>query len=199
MTSKAERLRKKRIVQGRPRRQGVERHDNGKINYTALRPETEKEIKAVAIEARKRVHGMDTEAAASPFAGYTLGRLFLDGRIYADQRKAGDEYAMAMARYYGLLGIHPSVRAQEIFRAGGLEGGVKYSPEVTDDYQRAMGRSANTMMYYEGLLLACQDGPQVKQTVYNLCIMDYAAMRFMPDRQLRWLTRGLDKIVSTWT
>jgi hypothetical protein len=197
MTSKSEKLRKKRIQQGRPRRQDVPRYETGKIQYAALRPETEQEVKSVAISARRRVHGYGDQVpeklVASPYAGYVLGRLFLDGKITKEEREAGDEYALAMSRYYNLLGVTPSVRAQEIFRVSG------YSGEVTEEFQRAMSRATNVMMHYESILLQCKGGHQVKSTTYNVAVMDYEGMRFMPETQLRLLRRGLQAIAETMT
>lgn len=197
MTSKGEKLRRHRASQGRPRRQGVERYENGKINYSTIRAETETEVKAVAVGARRRVHGFNDDVPVkvveSPYAGYTLGRIFLDGNITQDERKAGDEYALAMARYYNLLGVSPSVRAQEIFRVSG------YGGEVTEDFQRAMRRASNTMMYYEGVLLQCRNGQRVKSTVYEVCVMDREALRHMPASQLDLLKAGLQAIGGTMT
>lgn len=197
MVSKLEKVRNKRIQQGRPRRQGVPRYDSGLINYAALKPETEKEIKATVIEARRRVHGygkgVPNETVGSKFAGYTLGRMFLDGKISEQEREAGDEYALVMSRYYMLLGSSPSVRAQEIFRVSG------YSGEITESYQRAMSRATNAMMFYEGVLLDRKDGPKIKTTVYNVCVMDYEAMREMPGSQLELLRCGLLAIAETMT
>ncbi|MGO7867607.1 hypothetical protein ACC676_39940, partial [Rhizobium ruizarguesonis] len=53
------------------------------------------------------------ETGKSPFAGYTLGRMFLDGLITAEQRQACDDYAEAIARYHKTTGIPaPSPRAR---------------------------------------------------------------------------------------
>lgn len=72
---------------GRPRKENVERFPCGKIKPF----ETEKENISVAISARRRIHGfgrtVDDETVKSPFAGYTLGRMFLDGLITAEQRQ----------------------------------------------------------------------------------------------------------------
>src|SRR5690349_4022395 len=117
MSSKAAKLKSHRIKQrqyaGRPPKEGVERYPSGQIKHT----EREKEARAVAIEARQRVYFKGKEVSndmvASQFAGYTLGRMFLDGRITECEREAGDEYATQMVRYYGLTGISfPSARAQ---------------------------------------------------------------------------------------
>lgn len=59
----------------------------------------------------------------------------------------------------------------------------------------AARRASNTMMHLTGVLLKCKDGPQVRQTVINVCVMDYENMRTMPDSQLAWLRRGLNELI----
>lgn len=185
MTSHAERLRiKRRASAGRPRKEGVERYPGGQIRHS----ETEKEVKAVAIEALKRVHGVDYHA--SGYSGYTLGRLFMDGKINKQQLEAGDYYAEQMARYYSAVGVpFPSARAQDLFSISGFGG------ETTAEQARRARAASNKMMELEGVLLRCQDGPRVKSTVFNVCVMDYEGMRTMPEAQLLWLTRGLNALI----
>lgn len=184
--AKGAKLRIKRSLRGagRPRKQNVERFPSGKIKPF----ETEKENKSVAIEARKRIHGANMNVE-SPFAGYTLGRLFLDGKITEEQRQAGDEYAEIIARYHRTVGIpFPSARAQSLFSIKGHDG------EVSESMQVRARRATNKMMEVEGILLRCDDGPQVKRTVYNLCVMDYEHLRDMPQQQVIYLRRGLNAL-----
>jgi hypothetical protein len=182
--SKAARLRLKRSKAGRPRKKGVERFPSGKVKPL----ETEKETKSVAIEARRRIHGKDINAE-SPFAGYVLGRLFLDGQITEEQREAGDEYAEIMMRYYRAVGVpFPSARAQDLFSVRGHDG------EVTESIADRARKASNKMMEMMRILLSCDDGPQVRQTVHNVCVMDYDHLRGMPQQQVLWLRRGLSAI-----
>ncbi|MBB4238644.1 hypothetical protein [Rhizobium esperanzae] len=171
---------------GRPRKANVERFPCGKIKPF----ETEKDNISVAISARRRIHGfgrtVSDETVKSPFAGYTLGRMFLDGLITAEQRQAGDDYAEAMARYHKTTGIPaPSPRAQSLFAVKGHEG------DVTDSLADRARKASNRMMALQAILLRCQDGPQVRSTVYNVTVMDYEHLRQMPPQQLLWLRRGL--------
>lgn len=137
-------------------------------------------------EAAKK---QDLAYASSEFAGYTLGRIFLDGNITEGQRKAGDAFGEAMARYYSLTGIpFPSARAQSLFSIKGHDG------DVSDDKAKRARQSANKMMELTGVLLQCSDGPQVRQTVVNCVVMDHEAMRKMPPMQMRWLRRGLERL-----
>ncbi|ARM11359.1 MULTISPECIES: hypothetical protein [Rhizobium] len=171
---------------GRPRKTNVERFPCGKIKPF----ETEKENISVALAARRRIHGftrtVDDETVRSPYAGYTLGRMFLDGAITDEQRQAGDDYAQAMARYHKTTGIPaPSPRAQSLFAVKGHEG------EVTESLAERARKASNRMMALQAILLACEDGPQVRSTVYNVAVMDYEHLRHMPPQQLLWLRRGL--------
>jgi hypothetical protein len=185
-TSKAAKLRLKRSRAGRPRKEGVERYPSGDIK----RSETQKEAMSVAVEARRRIDGwgvkVSDDTVKSQFAGYTLGRIFLDGRITEEQRKAGDEYAEIHARYRRLVGIPaPSARAQSLFSIKGYDG------EESETITHKARKASNAMMEVEGILLRCVDGPQVKQTIFNLAVMDYEHLRGMADQQLLWLRRGL--------
>lgn len=186
MASKAQKLRAKRASQGRPRKDGAERYPCGKIKQDWSQQESERDAMSVALVARGRIHGLNENNA---LAGYTLGRIFLDGKIQQHQREAGDEYAEEIGRYYRLTGIpFPSARAQSI---GGIRGS---DGEVSQSRADAARRAANRFMQIEGLLLRCEEGPQVKTTVYNVCVMDYEALRTMPERQMLWLKRGLDAL-----
>lgn len=190
--SKAAKLRAKRI--GRPRKANADRHPCGKIkrewsndNKAREEHETEKETIAVAVAAREKMHGVD---GASQLSGYVLGRLFLDKKINDEQRKAGDEFAEAMGRYYRLTGVpFPSARAQSICGIRGSDG------DVSESLAAAARRASNTMMHLTGVLLKCKDGPQVRQTVINVCVMDYDNMRTMPEHQLGWLRTGLNALM----
>lgn len=186
MAAKAQKLRIKRALRtaGRPRKEGVERFPGGKIKPF----ETEKENMSVAIDARKRMHGANMNVE-SPLAGYTLGRIFLDGKITEEQRQAGDEYAEIIARYHRLVGIpFPSARAQSLFSIKGHDG------EVTADMASRARSATNKMMELHGVLLRCVDGPQVKTTIHNCVVMDYDHLRMMPDQQMLWLRRGLSAL-----
>lgn len=172
---------------GRPRKQNVERYPSGDIK----RSETQKEAMSVAIEARRRIDGwsdkVTDETVKSPFAGYTLGRMFLDGRITEDQRKAGDEYAEIISRYHRLTGIpFPSARAQSLFSVKGHDG------EQSESHTTKARRASNAMMEAIGILLRLEDGPQVRSLIHNLVVMDYEHLRGMGDQQLLWLKRGLN-------
>lgn len=141
----------------------------------------------MAAEARARIHGVDD--GKSQLAGYTLGRIFLDGKINEEQRKAGDEFAEAMGRYYRLTGVpFPSPRAQSI---GGIRGS---DGDVSESLAAAARSATNTMMRLTGVLLGCKDGPQVRQTVFNVVVMDYENLRNMPDTQMGYLKRGLTEL-----
>lgn len=183
MSSKASKLRIKRMQRaGRPRKEGVDRYPSGQIRHE----ERERDVKQVAMAARMNIHKLDTN---SVFAGYTLGRLFLDGRITDWEREAGDEYASWMSRFYGIVGYQfPSARAHSLFSISGF--GSETSPERAR-MAREMSTKAQSL---EGILLQRAFGPQIRSTVYNTCLLDLEIMRTMPATQLDWLKTGLKEI-----
>lgn len=192
MTSQAERLRSKRIKQGRPRKQGVPRHPCGQIDKNYAREETEREVKSIVMEARTRVHQLKHVPAndVGEYGGYTAGRLFIDGKISEEQLKAGNEYAAAAYRYCLATGIpFPTARAQELGRVTG------HSGEETETAQKRATKASNAMMRLLGVLQSCAEGPKIKQTVHNLFVMDYEVMRDLPETQLSLLKKGLDALI----
>ncbi|MBY5821470.1 hypothetical protein [Rhizobium leguminosarum] len=191
MGGKASKIKVKRANgAGRPRKEG-ERYPSGDIK----RSETQKEAMSVAIEARRRIDGwsekVTDDTVRGQLAGYVLGRMRLDGLITEEQLKAGDEYAEIMCRYYRMVGIpFPSARAQSLFSIKGHDGDETQS--VTDRARR----SSNAMMEITGLLLRLEDGPQIKQLIFNAAVMDYDHLRGMGPTQLLWLKRGLTAIAD---
>lgn len=185
MSSKLAKIRSKRAKGGRPRKPNVERYPSGKIKPF----ETEKEMQSVAIEARRRVHGLkglsENELKAD-HVGYVLGRIFLDGKISKDMLEAGNEYALAISRYHRLTGIpFPSARAQSLFSIKGHDG------ETTESEATRARDASNKMMRLQGILLQCVDGPQVRTTIHNCVVLDLDHLRDMPPQQMLWLKRGL--------
>lgn len=191
MSSKAEKLRKRRASQGagRPRKENLERYPSGKIKPA----ETEKETLSVAVAARKRIHGFSDstpdKTVADQRAGYTLGLMWIDGKISEEQLEAGNEYALAIARYHRLVGIpFPSARAQSLFSIKGHDG------DVTESMAKRARDASNRMMALQGILLQCVDGPQVRSTIHSVAVMDLEHLRDAPPQQILWLRRGLSAL-----
>lgn len=192
MTSKISKLKVRRPKNkaGRPRRENVERFPGGKVKPS----ETQKETMSVAIDARRRIHGMEAandDTVKDQLAGYTLGRIFLDGNISREQLEAGNEYSIVVERYFRMTGApSPNPRAQSLFNIAGHDG------EVTDDQATRQRRATNKMMELKGLLLRCVDGPQVMSTVNSVTVMDYDHLRSMSAHQMLWLKRGLNALAD---
>lgn len=183
MTSKAEKLRQLRIRQrasaGRPRKAG-ERNPCGRLKSV----ETEKEAMSVAVAGRKRVHNLPYDKAG--LSGYTLGRIFLDGNISEHELTAGNWYTEQVMRYYGLVGIQfPTARAQNIFAVGGEPGETS-----AERARQAHAAKVYAMRLYR-ILSVCENGPQVRSTLYGVCIEDNEMLRMMPAHQMELLRRGL--------
>jgi len=180
MVSKSLKLRvRRRSSAGRPRKEDMDRFPSGKIKPS----ETQKETKAVALWARKNIHGIEAD---DPHAGSTLGRLFLDRKISEEERKAGEYYAECMARYYSATGIpHPCPKAQNFGAVRGHDG------DVSESQQTRARRATNRMMELERLLLNRPNGPRIKSTLFGLCVEDLEIMRCMPPAQMVWAREGL--------
>lgn len=190
MTSKAEKLRQHRLkqllVSGRPKKEGVERYKSGGIK----RQETEKETLSVAVSARQKIHNINPKSIRDQKAGSTLGRMRLDGKIEENEYQAGALYAEQMEAYYRAVGIpSPNPRAQDILSVRGYDG------EVSETAKQRARNAKNTFMRLERVLLSCESGPQVRTTVYNVCIHDYENLRMMPKHQLELLKRGLQALM----
>jgi hypothetical protein len=189
MIMKAAKLKIKRKGRGRPRKEDAQRHPCGKIDQAWAQRESESEIKSVVMEARQRVHQIANSNAVHGEAGFTAGRMWIDGKITEEQLKAGNEYAEIMWRYYRSVGLPlPSARAQAFGQVRGHDG------DETQDRATRARSATNRMMTVERLLLCCEAGPQVKMTTFNLFVMDHEAMRLMPPLQLQWLKRGLNAL-----
>lgn len=190
MTSKADKLRQHRIkqlmVSGRPKKEGVERYRSGDIKPH----ENEKDTLSVALEARKRLHNIDPKSIRDQKAGSTLGRMCLDKKITDDEYNAGIWYADKMESYYRAVGIQsPNPRAQDILAVRGYDG------DISETAQSRARKASNEFMRIEGLLLGCQCGPQVRTTVFNVCVHDYENLRMMSAFQLDLLRRGLQAMM----
>ena len=171
---------------GRPRKQGAERYPGGQIKHDYRRDETERDVLSTVIDMRQRQHSLDEKDARSALAGFVLGRMRLDKAINEVEFEAGQRYAGDMARYYRLVGIPaPSPRAQSLFSVKGHDG------DMTQQQADNARAASNRMMELEGVLLRLADGPRVKTTVFNVCVMDFDNLRDMPSHMFGWLHCGL--------
>lgn len=162
----------------------------------------------MVVEARQRVHaipvGFDRETkketfsawpaeiAKRPEAGFTLGRMYLDGSlgpIVLPRREAGEKeeeketlawcrlqaginFGKDASRYHGLTGIpFPSARALDLFSVGGHEG------EVSEEREQQIKSATKRYMMLESDLLSQNNGRAVKTAVYNVCFMDIEEAR----------------------
>lgn len=192
MVSVGEKRRKRKVAfnirqaqaAGRPRLPG-ERYASGDLK----RSETEKQIKSVAIEAAFRVHGIETDGKDG-YHGYTLGRMFLDGKVTLPELEAGNWFCEQIARYHSLTGVpFPSARAQDLFAVRGEAG------EVSQSRSEAARRAKEMHSALQVALVQCERGAQVRTTVYNVCVMDVEGLRMMPAHQVEMLKTGLHRLM----
>lgn len=143
---------------------------------------------SVAIAGLSNVHNLAYDP--SGLAGYTLGRIHIDGNITKPELEAGNWYAGEMSRYYGLTGIaFPSARAQNLFSIQGHDG------EVSDTRAQKARKASEKFMRLCTVLGDMPDGPQVRTTVYNVCFLDMDNLRMMPNHQMGMLKRGLKALI----
>lgn len=83
---------KRKAKGGRPRKAGVPREANGRAVRAWAAAETAREAMATAIEARKRVYGLDDRAARDCRAGSLIGRLAIAGIINSEQYNAAQTF-----------------------------------------------------------------------------------------------------------
>jgi len=176
---------KQRIAAGRPRKEG-ERYPSGDIK----RSETQKDVLGVVTEARVRLHNIPIDLIRDQKAGSTLGRMCIDKKVTDEEYKAGFWYAEEMERYYRATGIQsPNPRAQDLFAIHSHDG------EVSTDAQTRARKASSRFIRLETVLLSCQSGPQVRTTVFNVCIHDIEHLRMMSSFQLDLLKRGLQALM----
>lgn len=192
MTSKAERLKRKRQIRlGRPRKDGVARTESGRISRSAqqkMRSEREsvREARETVVKRRMRQFGITEAQASNRLWGFPLGALYAGGRITKEEFDAGQAYCADMVAYYGLTGIpFPTVRAQDIFRVAG------YSGEISTEQARRARVASNRYMALQGLLLSSgRNGRQVMETVNKVCFLDYDITHW-PNHMIALLRKGL--------
>jgi hypothetical protein len=171
---------------GRPRKQNAERYPGGQIKHDYRQAESERDAMGTVLEMRQRQHGLNENDAKSALSGFVLGRMRLDKSINEVEFEAGERYAEDMARYYQLVGIPaPTPRAQSLFSVKGHDG------DITEERAAQARQASNRMMELEGVLLRLHDGPRVKTTVFNVCVMDFDNLREMPSHMFNWLHCGL--------
>lgn len=174
---------------GRPRREG-ERYPSGGLKPSAL----EREARSVVIEARMRQHGMTEDDAKSDLAGSLLGRLHLHGKLARTKEhsalmyEAGQRYAAVMWRYsVYVVGVTPTVQAQNILKIRSTPG--EDSETLTARNERIRNEWATID------LLLRNAGPNVRQTMRNVCVEDIDGLFMMPEQQLNMLRRGLNAVI----
>ena len=155
--------RKRRLKTGRPRKDG-ERYPSG----DRKRSETEREAKAVVIEARERHYGLTPDQAKSDLAGHALGRLYMARLITKDMFEAGLRYGDDVRRYFAYyLGTAPTVAAQNLMKVRGFDGDVS-------EGAAEKGRKAVTR-YMELDAILPIASPRIKAATYAVCVDDDAA------------------------
>jgi len=180
--------RKRRKMGGRPRIEGPEvtREPNGRVTRSLRKTETEKEARAVVIEARMRVFGASESDCAQQDFGSVLGRLFLAKAIKKHQYEAGKTMCEDFDRYYALTGIpHPSAKAQDISRVRGLGRDA--------DPSKARAAADRIMKIEAQLGMVDVQGRPVTSVCKRVCVMDDGTGMELAHMR-GWLAKGLEAL-----
>lgn len=124
---------KSRAAAKRSRKQSVSfaREPNGRTQRQP-KPEEERKVMKVAVNARMRVFGLSEGDAKQQFAGSFVGRAHLDGLLSRDQLDAAHTYAQTIMNY------RTAIQAPERIRNG--RGGDLDDQEYTNRCKAAVSR-----------------------------------------------------------
>ena len=190
---------------GRKRKTKVVRYpSSGRITRQSRRnlsEENEREIRRVALDARKRHTGLTARQAEDPFSSTPYGILYLQGELRMAQRDAATAYQEIVTRAYALKQlpiphVHSAAAAWISFAGGGpaeadedavAKAWAKYH-EVLDALMIA-GRETGTTR-------GVPDQNACKRIVHELCFTMDRNIKYRPlsDEELGNLRCGLNAI-----
>lgn len=142
------------MSRGRKRKHG-RRHPSGKLVQLSG-AETQREIMATVVQARRRHYGVTAREACDARLGSALGRLGFHGVITPDQYSAGQVYATIIVRYRAVMGM-PMDQPRSVtslLANEGIFGGVSgdHDPELVEKVRR---QAASVQL----MLRACDCAP----------------------------------------
>ncbi len=162
---------------GRPSKPGVQRYPNGRTRpetWTS-RGETEVQIMATALAYRQKL--VPAKDARQPEAGYELGRMYLAGKVTAQEHRAGFEFARLVYDYQTSQGYpSPFPASMDIGAVHGLS--LCAEPDAMK-----IRRTANEYMRVQTAL--SDAGREAMTEVREVCIFD------QPVRSVENLRLGL--------
>lgn len=97
----------KRKRGGRPRKINAPREASGKVDRDWSTREAAKAATVVGKEARMRIYGLTAKNASQPDAATVIGRMFLAGKLTADQRDAAQKYLQVRNAYHRSIDAKP--------------------------------------------------------------------------------------------
>jgi hypothetical protein len=104
MTKRTKHMRK---LGGRPRKIGVPREPSGKVERKFATQLAAESATKTAREARMRIYGVTKQNAIQPTAATVIGRMFLAGKLTAEQRDVADKYLALRNGYHRAMGAVP--------------------------------------------------------------------------------------------
>lgn len=174
---------------GRPAQEGI-REPSGRLSRSAR-----KEIGADSVAEIRRVRAAAMAGMRDPIWGSELGRLFLSGKINAEQFRAGRQWAHLVARWRAIHcgpKINPKPGLAALFRVGGP---TSEGPTVTDTI--ADQREAAVTGLIDEVLDSFPRGPSDPALVAlrECCELDVAPVGY---GGMLLLNDGLNHLAGMW-
>jgi hypothetical protein len=127
---------------GRRRNPNAKRYPSGDV-VPPTEAERERDILAIGLEARIRIHGLSPSKASHPAAGTAFGRAYLAGELHPHDPAhnallydAGLEFERRRRAYRRAINAMRLPSAADLDRQSGFDG--EESPALVEAHQRAM-------------------------------------------------------------
>jgi hypothetical protein len=182
------------MAKGRKRKSG-KRHPCGKL-VRASTGETQADVLATVVEARRRQYGVTARQARDERLGSALGRLAFRGLITTDQYSAGQVYATTMGRYRAIMGMPTdqprSMMALLINEGIFASGDVVHAPDLIEKVRR-QAAAVQLILRSCGCAPGCDGGRAAINLVHRVVISDEDASNW-PAADMGNLVQGLEAL-----
>lgn len=187
--AKQARMLAQQVAAGRKPQEGI-REPSGRLSRSAR-----KEVGADSVNEIKRVREAALAGMRDPIWGSELGRLFLNGKINAEQFRAGRQWSQLIARWRAVhVGprINPKPGLSALFRVGSCGPGPGSAADILADQ-----REQAIAELVDEVLDSFARGPTDPALVAlrECCELDVAPIGY---GGLLLLSDGLDHLVALW-
>lgn len=186
------------MVRGRKRKSG-RRHPSGKLAQPRT-SETQREVMATVLDARRRHFGVSEREAKDERLGTSLGRLAFAGTITPSQYAAGELFGETIARHRAVFGMpmaQPRSVTGLLINEGIFGGGeVMHDPELIERIRKEAARAQIALQEADrDMPLGTRRGPSL--LIHALVCYDVDAALWSP-ADLKWLAYGLDALAKLY-